>query len=101
VERDYPDFPNDCAMSSKSFGNALHFAVERLGHGIGMATDFTFIAGVSPRFGPNACAGYKLQPSLKYEAKAHNGRKADEHHRRRSQLHAVVYDGIDQRGLQL
>ena len=57
IEKNDPHFPNDCAMSSKSFGNALHFAVEKLGHGIGMATDFTFIAGVSPRFGPDACAG--------------------------------------------
>jgi microsomal dipeptidase-like Zn-dependent dipeptidase len=94
VENDFPRFPNDCAMSSKSFGNALHFAVENLGHGVGMATDFTFIAGVAPRFGPNACAGYKIRPSLKYEMKKHAT-----HHRPRDQEGAIVYNGIDQHDL--
>ncbi|HUI78751.1 MAG TPA: membrane dipeptidase [Bryobacteraceae bacterium] len=100
IEEGVPGFPNDCPMSSKSFGNALHFAVERLGFGTGMATDFTFIAGVSPRFGPDACAGYKIKPSLKYEMKPHNG-KGHEHSRPHDQVNAIVYDGIDQHDVRL
>ena len=87
----------DCTMSTKSFATAYHYAVEHLGgRGVGMATDFTFIPGVSPRFGPNACAGYKARPSLKYEL-----RGARRHYQPRQQRDAIVYQRIAQPGLPL
>ena len=54
-------FKNDCAMSSKGFGYAFRYALEKMNRvGVGMATDFTFIPGTGPRFGDNACYAYKL-----------------------------------------
>src|SRR6185503_15448385 len=54
-----PPFKNDCAMSSKGFGLSFLFASQKMeGKGVGMATDFTIIPTVAPRFGNNACLGY-------------------------------------------
>jgi len=51
-----PPFPNDCAMSSKSFGYSYSYALQIMkGRGVGLASDFTFIPGAAPRFGKNAC----------------------------------------------
>jgi microsomal dipeptidase-like Zn-dependent dipeptidase len=47
---------NDCGGSSKGFLQSFRYALEGMkGDGVGLATDFTFIPSVSPRFGPNAC----------------------------------------------
>ena len=47
---------NDCGGSSKGFLQSFRYALERMnGDGVGLATDFTFIPSVSPRYGPNAC----------------------------------------------
>jgi microsomal dipeptidase-like Zn-dependent dipeptidase len=49
-------FRNDCAGSSKSFAASLSYGLSLLkGTGLGIATDFTFIPGTSPRFGDSAC----------------------------------------------
>jgi microsomal dipeptidase-like Zn-dependent dipeptidase len=45
---------NDCAQSSKSFAYSFHYAASKLS-GVGMATDFTFIPSVAPRFGEDSC----------------------------------------------
>jgi len=51
-----PPFENDCAMSSKSFGYSYSYALQMMkGRGVGLASDFTFIPGVAPRFGKDAC----------------------------------------------
>lgn len=51
-----PRFDNDCAMSSKSFGYSYSYALQMMNaRGVGLASDFTFIPGVAPRFGKNAC----------------------------------------------
>ena len=50
-------FANDCAGSSKSFATSLWYALQRMEwSGIGLATDFAFIPGASPRFGTHACS---------------------------------------------
>lgn len=49
---------NDCGGSSKGFLQSFRYSLPRMGGaGVGLATDFTFIPSVSPRFGPNACWG--------------------------------------------
>jgi len=49
---------NDCAMSSKGFLQSFRYAVQKMnGTGVGLATDYTFIPSVSPRFGSKACWG--------------------------------------------
>jgi len=49
---------NDCAMSSKGFLQSFRYGLGAMhGTGVGLATDFTFIPSVSPRFGRNACWG--------------------------------------------
>jgi microsomal dipeptidase-like Zn-dependent dipeptidase len=56
-----PDLPfsNDCGGSSKGFATALWYAQQKVKHAaIGLATDFTQIRNVVPRFGPNACSSY-------------------------------------------
>ena len=52
-------FSNDCAGSSKSFATAMLYAQQRMDQGgVGLASDFTFVNGVSPRFGEAACGAY-------------------------------------------
>src|ERR1700753_2499496 len=52
-------FANDCAGSSKSFATALWYAEGRLaGAALGVASDFSIVQNVVPRFGPMACSGY-------------------------------------------
>jgi microsomal dipeptidase-like Zn-dependent dipeptidase len=52
-----PPFENDCAGSSKSFAVSLWYALHRMNwSGVGLATDFAFIPGAAPRFGPEACS---------------------------------------------
>lgn len=47
---------NDCGGSSKGFLQSFRYALHGMdGLGVGLATDFTFIPSVAPRFGPNAC----------------------------------------------
>ena len=60
-------FVNDCGLSSKSFGYAWLYAIEKLGFRAGVATDMTFIPMVSPRFGKDACKGYQLAPDPNLE----------------------------------
>jgi len=89
----YPNLIMDCTMSSKSFAVALHYAVKNAGlPGVGMATDFTFIPGVSPRFGSDACAGFKAIPDLKYDKGTHHR----QHYQPGNQRGAIVYDRLDQ-----
>jgi microsomal dipeptidase-like Zn-dependent dipeptidase len=80
---------NDCAMSSKSFAYAYHYAARRLGrYGVGMATDFTLIPGVSPRFGKNACWAYNLarNPDDELNDKVHS-----KYYDKKAQRNPVVY----------
>jgi microsomal dipeptidase-like Zn-dependent dipeptidase len=58
---------NDCGNSSKNFGFSFRYAADRvntpvddaaLASRVGFATDMTFIAMISPRFGKQACEGY-------------------------------------------
>jgi hypothetical protein len=53
-------FKNDCAGSSKAFAVALLSANARMrGLGaIGIASDYTMVGSVGPRFGEYACSGY-------------------------------------------
>jgi len=97
IDSDNLHFANDCSMSSKSFGYAFHYGVQKIGGpGVGMATDFTFIPSVSPRFGPDACAGFKARPALKWERSHHKN-----HYLPREQSAGVVYDRLDQPGVRL
>jgi microsomal dipeptidase-like Zn-dependent dipeptidase len=60
--RDQPDtsIKNDCAGSSKGFGYSFLYGLSKMGgSGVGLATDYTFIPSVAPRFGSNACWPYK------------------------------------------
>jgi microsomal dipeptidase-like Zn-dependent dipeptidase len=50
---------DDCGNSSKGFAFAFHYAEQKVPGRIGMATDMTLIPVVSPRFGEQACEGYK------------------------------------------
>ena len=50
--------PNDCAGSSKSFALSYLYGLRSFPAGMGLATDFTIIAGTSPRFGHYACWAY-------------------------------------------
>jgi microsomal dipeptidase-like Zn-dependent dipeptidase len=78
---------NDCAMSSKSFAYSFHYAAQRLArYGVGLATDFTFIPGVAPRFGDDACWGYNLARDPRHEQKQHG-----ERYNIKAQTSGVVY----------
>lgn len=82
VQRVGAPFDNDCSMSSKGFGFSFRYGLQKMhGWGIGMATDFTFIPGISPRFGPNACWAYHLADDPDREL----------------QLHPLLYDRVAQR----
>jgi microsomal dipeptidase-like Zn-dependent dipeptidase len=81
----YPE--NDCAMSSKSFAYSYRYAAQRLGrYGVGMATDFTLIPGVSPRFGKDACWGYNLARDPDDELKNYS-----KYYNKKAQRNPVVY----------
>jgi hypothetical protein len=85
-------FVNDCAMSSKGFGFSFGYGFKQLGgEGVGMATDFTFIPGVAPRFGKRACWAYHLAANPSKELHDH-GRfyKKDKD----AQKDGVVYTGL-------
>lgn len=70
-------FKNDCAMSSKGFGYAFRYGLQRMaGRGVGMATDFTFIPNVGPRFGLDACWAYHLASDPKKEWSLNRGQFA-------------------------
>ena len=77
-------FKNDCSLSSKGFGFSFKFGLQKMaGRGVGMATDFTFIPGVSPRFGKDACWGFNLAGTEKTKER---------------KLNAALYDIDAQRG---
>ena len=65
---------NDCAMSSKGFLQSFRYTFKEMhGAGVGLATDYTFIPSVSPRFGQHACWGaskklFGLKPEDEYWA---------------------------------
>jgi microsomal dipeptidase-like Zn-dependent dipeptidase len=70
-------FKNDCAMSSKGFGYAFRYGLQKMdGKGVGMATDFTFIPNVGPRFGRDACWAYHLAGDAKKERSLNPGQFA-------------------------
>lgn len=90
IQRVPAPFFNDCAMSSKGFGLNFLYALSRMsGKGVGMASDFIFIPGVAPRFGPNACWAYQLAKDPRRELDA-NSLLYDKH----AQQGGVVYSGI-------
>jgi microsomal dipeptidase-like Zn-dependent dipeptidase len=66
---------NDCAMSLKGFLQSFRYAIQKMnGAGVGLATDYTFIPSVSPRFGQKACWGasrqlFGLKPEDEYWAR--------------------------------
>lgn len=84
-------FPPDCSLSSGFFGYSFDFARQRLGgsNGVGMATDFTLIPGAAPRFGNNACWGYRGADDPKKERSAH-----PERYNAAAQMNGVVYEGV-------
>jgi len=89
-----PEYPtsvrNDCGMSSKSFAYSFAYGFSRMnGRGLGMATDFTFIPGVAPRFGPHACWGWQL-------ATDRNDEKRHTELYNLEQKDAIVYEGVTQ-----
>jgi microsomal dipeptidase-like Zn-dependent dipeptidase len=85
-----PAFVNDCAMSSKGFGFSFGYGFKQLGgEGVGMATDFTFIPGVSPRFGKRACWAYRLAADPDDERENHSRFYA-----KKAQENGVVYAGL-------
>lgn len=90
IQRGPAPFFNDCAMSSKGFGLNFLYALHRMGgKDVGMATDFIFIPGVAPRFGPNACWAYHLATNPEHELTA-NSLQYDPG----AQLDGVVYAGV-------
>lgn len=83
-------FPADCSLSSEFFGYSFHFARTKLNYnGVGIATDFTLIPGVSPRFGKNACWGYHIAEKPNEEKSAH-----PERYMASAQINGVVYEGM-------
>ncbi|MBZ5506001.1 MAG: hypothetical protein LAO78_10985 [Acidobacteriia bacterium] len=83
-------FPADCSLSSEFFGYSFHFAHTKLNYnGVGVATDFTLIPGVSPRFGKNACWGYHTAEHPDDEKTAH-----PERYKASAQIDGVVYEGM-------
>jgi len=83
-------FAPDCSLSSEFFGYSFHFAHTRLNYnGVGIATDFTLIPGVSPRFGKNACWGYHTAENPDNEKAAH-----PERYKTSAQINGVVYEGM-------
>jgi hypothetical protein len=84
-------FKNDCAMSSKGFGYAFRYGLQKMdGRGVGMATDFTFIPNVGPRFGRDACWAYHLASSAKKERSLNPGQFASD-----VQDKGIAYEGLD------
>jgi microsomal dipeptidase-like Zn-dependent dipeptidase len=79
---------HDCAMSSKSFAYSFHFARQKTGGGVGMATDFTFIPATAPRFGKEACWAYHLARDPKKERKDY-----PDQYDLKAQQDGVLYDG--------
>jgi microsomal dipeptidase-like Zn-dependent dipeptidase len=69
-----PGIADDCGMSSKNFAFSFHFALSKLGANVGMATDFTFIPLMAPRFGKHACEGFKPFRKGSLERSAHHAR---------------------------
>lgn len=90
VAQSQPGIDNDCAMSSKGFSFSFDYGRKKLcGQGVGMATDFTFIPGISPRFGSHACWAYHLagKPS----------RELTQNHQlydKKAQRDGIVYAGL-------
>jgi microsomal dipeptidase-like Zn-dependent dipeptidase len=83
-------FLADCSLSSEFFGYSFHFAHTKLNYsGVGIATDFTLIPGVSPRFGKNACWGYHTAENPDNEKAAH-----PERYKTSAQIKGVVYEGM-------
>ncbi|WP_066967442.1 PxKF domain-containing protein [Microbulbifer sp. Q7] len=51
---------NNCRYSSKTWGQALQYAVDVMGAPVAMGSDFNGIAGhLGPRFGSDACGGWE------------------------------------------
>jgi hypothetical protein len=89
---DQPPSPikNDCSMSSKNFGLTFSFASQRMdGRGVGMATDFTIIPMVSPRFGKHACWGFNLASDPDKERRTNSSL-----YDKKVQNNAIRYEGI-------
>jgi microsomal dipeptidase-like Zn-dependent dipeptidase len=81
---------NDCAMSSKGFAYAFRYGLQKMdGKGVGMATDFTFIPNVGPRFGRDACWAYHLASDAKKERSLNPGQFAVD-----AQNKGIVYKGF-------
>jgi len=92
----------DCGNSSKNFAHSFHYAAAAVNteadktafaSRVGMATDMTFIPMVSPRFGKNACDGYKPYKNGDADLRAH-----PERYSRDTQEHRVAYPGQQKLG---
>jgi len=83
-----PGIADDCGMSSKNFAFSFHYALDKLGENVGMATDFTFIPLMAPRFGKHACEGFKMFREAGQERSRHPEKNKSEAQRLR-----VVYRG--------
>jgi microsomal dipeptidase-like Zn-dependent dipeptidase len=86
-------FANDCGRSTKTFGYAYRYAVQKMGGtGVALATDFGFLQLMGPRFGEHACSGYLMAKDW--------GRERERFvsmYNRGSQRHAVRYAGLPDR----
>lgn len=83
---------NDCAGSSKSFVLSYLYGLRHLRGSVGLATDFTIIAGTSPRFGPHACWAYHAAADPQKERSMMPGQ-----YRLHDQKDGVVYGRQDVR----
>ena len=63
---------NDCWMTSKTFAFSFRYALNKLGSGVGMATDFTLIPQTGPRFGDDGCRGWVVHKNSAAARRAHN-----------------------------
>jgi microsomal dipeptidase-like Zn-dependent dipeptidase len=97
ADSNIPGITNDCGMSSKNFAFSFRYAFEKLGAGIGMATDFTFIPTTVPRFGSEACQGYKPYTT---HARQEYTRHSERYNRRqRAEECGIAYDNVNQPGV--
>ena len=87
---------DDCGMSSKDFAFSYHYALSKLGGGVGMATDFTFIPTTVPRFGKDACSGYKPYTHSSQERSRNSKRYNSRDQQLKRENCGVKYAGLTQ-----
>jgi microsomal dipeptidase-like Zn-dependent dipeptidase len=84
-------FANDCAMTTKGFGEAYLLALQKMSRsGIGFASDFAFHPTVFPRFGrADACNAKRLTASPDDE-----GERYPQQYQADAQRDGVLYEGV-------